>query len=44
MSKTEAVIFQLNEKLKRKFKSKVAKDGTNMSKKLTEWIQEYVNK
>lgn len=42
MSKTEAVIFQLNKNLKRKFKAKVATEGTNMTEKLTELIKNYV--
>lgn len=44
MSKTEAVIFQLNKNLKRKFKAKVATEGTNMTEKITEMIEQYVNK
>lgn len=34
--------FRVPEDLAREFKSKVAKDGTNMTSKIIEWIEEYV--
>ncbi len=36
------VNFRIPVDLAREFKSKVAKEGTNMTKKISEWIEEYV--
>lgn len=44
MSKTEVIMTKINDELKRKFKAKVATEGTNMTEKITEMIEQYVNK
>ena len=43
MSKADIVVREVNEELKRKFKSKVAKEGQTMTGKLKKMIEEYVN-
>ena len=40
--KYKLINFRISEELAREFKSKVAKDGTNMTSKIIEWIEEYV--
>ena len=34
--------FYIDEELAREFKAKVAKEGTNMTQKIREWIEEYL--
>jgi len=34
--------FRMPEELAREFKAKVAKEGTNMTKKIIEWVEEYI--
>ncbi len=34
--------FYIDEELAREFKAKVAMEGTNMTQKIREWIEEYL--
>jgi len=40
--KYKLINFRISEELAREFKSRVAKEGTNMTRKILEWIEEYV--
>jgi len=40
--KCKLMNFRISEELAREFKSRVAKEGTNMTRKILEWIEEYV--
>ena len=40
--KYKLINFRISEELAREFKSRVAKEGTNMTQKIREWIEEYV--
>lgn len=40
-NKTEPLVVHINKKLKAKFKSKVASEGTNMKDKVSEMLKKY---
>ena len=40
--KYKLINFRISEELAREFKAKVAMEGTNMTQKIREWIEEYV--